>query len=123
MLMSIKILQTEGIVVPISGKLCQTCKNSYDQKYGGKQLEKVVVYVPRTGKQFMNLYTYCFIQLTLDSHFARSYSELNVSMLTHICIGMNYVDNLNAPFVEKTISEWMIQTIINNVDQIKINRC
>jgi hypothetical protein len=43
----------------------------------------------------MNLYKYCFVQ------FAHSYSELNVSILNHICIGLNYaVGNLNAPFVE-----------------------
>lgn len=54
MLMSIKILQTEGLVVPISGKLCQSCKNMYDQRYGGKQSENVVVFLPRAaGKKMM----------------------------------------------------------------------
>jgi hypothetical protein len=47
--MSIKVLQAEGFVIPISGKLCQSCKDNYDLRYGGKQMDKVVVFVPRTG--------------------------------------------------------------------------
>ncbi len=35
-----------------SGKLCQSCKDTYDLRYGGKQMDKVVVVVPRTGKTF-----------------------------------------------------------------------
>ena len=50
LVMSVKVLQSEGHVIPISGKLCHNCKNNYDVKFGGKQTEKVVVYVPRTGK-------------------------------------------------------------------------
>ena len=50
LVMSVKVLQSEGQVMPISGKLCHNCKNNYDVKYGGKQTEKVVVFVPRTGK-------------------------------------------------------------------------
>ena len=48
--MSIKILQSEGQVLPISGKLCNACKDLYDQKFGGKQPENLVVFLPRTGK-------------------------------------------------------------------------
>jgi hypothetical protein len=48
--MSIKVLQAEGLVVPISGKLCHTCKEKYDKRYGGKQPENLVVFLPRTGK-------------------------------------------------------------------------
>ena len=48
MVMSVKILQTEGKVLPISGKLCQACKDSYDAKYLSKAGEKIVIIMPRT---------------------------------------------------------------------------
>ncbi len=48
MVMSVKILQNEGHVVPISGKFCAECLNKYNQKYASKPGEKLVVIVPRT---------------------------------------------------------------------------
>ena len=48
MVMSVKILQSEGKVLPISGKLCQACKDSYDAKYLSKAGEKIVIIMPRT---------------------------------------------------------------------------
>lgn len=49
-IMAIKMLQTEDLVIPISGKFCHECKDSYDLRYGtGKSTEKVVVFVPRTN--------------------------------------------------------------------------
>ena len=47
MVMSVKILQSEGKVLPISGKLCQACKNSYDALYSSKPGEKIVIIMPR----------------------------------------------------------------------------
>ena len=47
MVMSVKILQSEGKVLPISGKLCQACKDSYDTKYTSKTGEKIVIIMPR----------------------------------------------------------------------------
>ena len=47
MVMSVKILQSEGKVLPISGKLCQACKDSYDTKYTSKSGEKIVIIMPR----------------------------------------------------------------------------
>ena len=47
MVMSVKILQSEGKVLPISGKLCQACKDSYDIKYTSKTGEKIVIIMPR----------------------------------------------------------------------------
>ena len=41
--MSIKLLQGEGKILPISGKICQTCKLLHDNKYRGKPGEKVVI--------------------------------------------------------------------------------
>ena len=48
MVMSVKILQSEGKVLPISGKLCQACKDAYDAKYLSKSGEKIVIIMPRT---------------------------------------------------------------------------
>lgn len=50
MIMSIKILQAEGKVVPISGKLCRVCKDHYDTKYSSKSSssEKIVIVVPKS---------------------------------------------------------------------------
>ena len=45
--MCVKILQSEGKVLPISGKLCQACKDSYDSKYSSKAGEKIVIIMPR----------------------------------------------------------------------------
>ena len=47
MVMSVKILQSEGKVLPISGKLCQACKDSYDTQYTSKTGEKIVIIMPR----------------------------------------------------------------------------
>ena len=47
MVMSVKMLQKDGAVVPISGKLCQTCKDTYDVKYASKPGEKIVIIMPR----------------------------------------------------------------------------
>ena len=47
MVMSVKILQSEGKVVPISGKLCQACKDLYDAIYTSKPGEKIVIVMPR----------------------------------------------------------------------------
>ena len=47
MVMSVKILQSEGKVLPISGKLCQACKDLYDARYLSKSGEKIVIIMPR----------------------------------------------------------------------------
>ena len=47
MVMSVKILQSKGKVLPISGKLCQACKDLYDAKYSSKAGEKIVIIMPR----------------------------------------------------------------------------
>ena len=45
--MSVKILQREGLVVPISGKICDNCKADYESNYATKPGEKIVIIMPK----------------------------------------------------------------------------
>ena len=45
--MSVKILQREGLVVPISGKVCDNCKTDYETSYASKPGEKIVIIMPK----------------------------------------------------------------------------
>ena len=45
--MSVKILQSESKVVPISSKFCSKCFKHYNDKYAGKPGEKLIVVVPK----------------------------------------------------------------------------
>ena len=47
MVMSVKLLQSEGKVVPISSKFCSSCFEAYTAKYSSKPGEKLVVVVPK----------------------------------------------------------------------------
>ena len=45
--MSVKLLQKEGKVVPISSKFCQACHSLYNDKYSSKPGERLLVIVPK----------------------------------------------------------------------------
>ena len=45
--MSVKILQSESKVVPISSKFCNKCFKNYNDKYSGKPGERLLVIVPK----------------------------------------------------------------------------
>lgn len=46
-IMSVKLLQSESKVVPISSKFCSKCFNAYNDKYSGKPGERLLVIVPK----------------------------------------------------------------------------
>ena len=51
MVMSVKLLQNEGKVVPISSKFCKNCFDDFNRAYTSKPGEKVVVIVPKPKPQ------------------------------------------------------------------------
>ena len=51
MVMSVKLLQSEGKVVPISSKFCPYCFEAYNAKYSSRPGEKLVVVVPKPKPQ------------------------------------------------------------------------
>ena len=79
MVMSVKTLQSEGIVLPISGKLCQACKASYDALYTSKPGEKIVIIMPRAQLPMTS-------PLTIPSPFCRPTSpQKNNCNVVELC--------------------------------------
>ena len=79
MVMSVKILQSEGMVLPISGKLCQACKASYDALYSSKPGEKIVIVMPRAQLPMTS-------PLTIPSPFCRPMSpQKNNCNVVELC--------------------------------------
>jgi hypothetical protein len=47
LVMSVKLLQATGKVVPISGKICVICRDIFESKFGKKEGEKIVLVMRR----------------------------------------------------------------------------
>ena len=77
--MSVKILQSEGKVLPISGKLCQACKDLYESRYSSKPGEKIVIIMPRAQLPMTS-------PLTIPSPFCRPTSpQKSTSNVVELC--------------------------------------
>ena len=54
LVMSIKILQAESKLLPISGRICISCKERFDDKYGSVAGKKMVIVLPKTQRPIPN---------------------------------------------------------------------
>ena len=54
MVMSVKMLQNAGQVVPISSKFCKNCYDDFNRMYGSKPGEKVWFFLQFTLIKFLN---------------------------------------------------------------------